>query len=227
MKALAALKFVLVGLLALMPLTAVAQEENKADHDALRNIRKVAESAINRNDLDIIRPYLAPEFSIVTFTDREFTDFEAFKAQWEKTRRKMLGERGSFKVDLDPVLSLIKGDIALCRGNAKNTLVDDSGNVFEFTSHWTATCQKVGDKWLIARAHNSLDPFHNPMLEHAVRSLLLKAVAVAALIGLLLGAALVWLRCRRKGGGTAGQGGGTAGKGGGTASRGGGTASRD
>jgi len=200
MKALAALKLVLVGLLAMMPLTAVGQEENKADHDALRNIRRIAENAINRNDLDTIRPYLAPEFSIVTFTDREFTDFDAFKTQWAKTRRKMLGESGSFKVDLDPELSSLKGDIALCRGNAKNTLVDDSGKVFEFTSHWTATCQKVGGRWLIVRAHNSLDPFHNPMLEHAVRSLLLKSAGAAALIGLLLGAAMVWLRYRLKAG---------------------------
>jgi ketosteroid isomerase-like protein len=200
MKALAALKLVLVGLLALMPVTAVAQEENKADHDALRNIRRIAENAINRNDLDTIRSYLAPEFSIVTFTDREFTDFDSFKTQWEKTRRKMLGERGSFKVDLDPELSSLKGDIALCRGNAKNTLVDDSGKVFEFTSHWTATCQKVGGEWLIVRAHNSLDPFHNPILEHAVRGLLLKSAGAAALIGLLLGAAMVWLRYRLKAG---------------------------
>ncbi len=198
MKALAALKLVLVGLLALKPVAAVAQEENKADHDALRKIRQVAEDAINRNDLDTIRPYLAPDFSIVTFTDREFTDFDVFKAQWGKTRRKMLGERGSFKVDLHPELSLIKGDIALCRGNAKNTLADDSGKVFEFTSHWMATCQKVGGKWLIVRGHNSLDPFHNPILEHAVQNLILKSVGAAALIGLLLGAAMIWLRYRLK-----------------------------
>ena len=93
---------------------------------------------------------------------------------------------------------MIKGDIALCRGNAKNTLVNDSGKVFVFTSHWTATCQKIGDKWLILRAHNSLDPFYNPMLENAVRSLILKSVVAAALLGLLLGAAIVLLRCRLK-----------------------------
>jgi ketosteroid isomerase-like protein len=200
MKSLAALKLILVAILALMPVTAVAQEENKADHDALRNIRRIAEDAINRNDLDTIRPYLTPEFSIVTFTDREFTDFDSFKTQWAKTRSKMLGERGSFKVDLDPELSVIKGDIALCRGNAKNTLVDDSGKVYEFTSHWTATCQKVGGKWLIERAHNSLEPFHNPILEHAVRSLLVKSAGAAGLIGLLLGAAIVWVRYRLKAG---------------------------
>ena len=200
MKSLAALKLILVAILALMPVTAVALEENKADHDALRNIRRIAENAINRNDLDTIRPYLAPEFSIVTFTDREFTDFDSFETQWAKTRSKMLGERGSFKVDLDPELSVIKGDIALCRGNAKNTLVDDSGKVFEFTSHWTATCQKVGGKWLIERAHNSLEPFHNPILEHAVRGLLVKSAGATGLIGLLLGAAMVWVRYRLKAG---------------------------
>jgi hypothetical protein len=79
-------------------------------------------------------------------------------------------------------------------------LVDDSGKAFEFTSHWTATCQKVGGERLIVRAHKSLEPFHNPMLEHAVRNLLLKSAGAAALIGLLLGAAMVWLRYRLKAG---------------------------
>jgi ketosteroid isomerase-like protein len=194
------MNFVLLGLLALAPVTAIAQEENKADHDALRNIRQIAEKAINQNDLDLIAPYLAPEFSIVTFTDREFTNFDAFKTQWGKTRLKMLGTHGSFKVDLDPELSLIKGDIALCRGNSKNTLVDDSGNIFEFTSHWTATCQRIDGKWVILRAHNSIDPFHNPILEHAVRILLLKWSGGAALICLLLGGVMVRLLYRFKNG---------------------------
>ena len=129
MKALAALKLVLAGILAMMPVTAVAQEENSADHDALRNIRRIAENAINRNDLDTIRPYLAPEFSIVTFTDREFTDFDAFKTQWAKTRRKMLGERGSFKVDLDPDEVQAVCDKLATQGVIKR-YPDSSGDVF-------------------------------------------------------------------------------------------------
>jgi ketosteroid isomerase-like protein len=196
MKAGVVLLMVLLGGTA--PGAASAQEENKAEHDALRLIRQVVEKAVNSNDLDLIQPYLTPDFSIVTFTDREFTDFDAFKTQWGKTRRKMLGERGTFKVDLDPELSVIKGDIALCRGNARNAMRDNGGNVFEFTSHWTATCQKVDGKWLVVRAHNSTDPFNNPIVMHEVRKLVIESVAAAMLLGLVLGAGIMWGRHRRK-----------------------------
>jgi ketosteroid isomerase-like protein len=175
----------------------VAEEENHADHEALRGMRRAFEEAAAKNNMDLMKPYLATNFSIVTFTDREFSAFESFKAQWGKTRNAMLGERGSYRVDLDPEYSVLMGDVALCRGNAKNELVDGKGHRFEFTSHWSVVCRKIDGEWKIVRGHNSLNPFDNPMLKQGVKSLLVKAVAAGLVAGLVLGAVGARLLRRR------------------------------
>jgi ketosteroid isomerase-like protein len=191
--------FVVIGFAAVIALRAVgAEEANKADHDALRNLRVVFQDAVARNDMERLRPYLATNFSIVTFTDREFTDFDAFKAQWRKTRDAMLGESGSYSVDLDPEYSVLMGNIALCRGNAHNALTDDKGREFKFDAHWSVVCQKQDGQWKIVRGHNSLNPFHNPMLLHGVKSAVIKTATVAFLIGLVAGMVGVFVFRRRR-----------------------------
>ena len=86
----------IVMMTALWSATALkAEEANHEDHEALRHMRDLFEEAAARNDLDLMKPYLATNFTIVTFTDREFLDFETFKAQWQRTRRAMLGEGSS------------------------------------------------------------------------------------------------------------------------------------
>jgi hypothetical protein len=73
-----------------------AQDEAEADHEALRELKAVFEKAASENNLDLLKPYISENFSAVTYTDREFTDFEAFKARWQKTRDEIVGH-GSYK----------------------------------------------------------------------------------------------------------------------------------
>ena len=69
----------------------LAQENaDEAEHEALRGLKAVFEEAVNKNQMELIRPYLDKDFSVVTFTDREFTDFDKFIAQWAKTREQIL-----------------------------------------------------------------------------------------------------------------------------------------
>lgn len=179
--------FVVLGLAMSLAWKATAVEENKSDHDALRHLRVVFQDAVAQNDMERLRPYLATNFSIVTFTDREFTRFDAFKAQWQKTRDAMLGKKGSYSVDLDPEYSVLLGDVALCRGNSHNVLTDDKGREFKFDAHWSVVCQKQDGQWKIVRGHNSLNPFHNPMLRHGVKTAVIKTAVAAFLIGLVAG----------------------------------------
>jgi ketosteroid isomerase-like protein len=174
-----------------------AEEANHEDHEALRRLRDTFEQAAAQNDLDRLKPYLATNFSIVTFTDREFDDFEAFKAQWRKTRTAMLGDGGSYRVQLNPECSLLLGDIALCRGNSSNVIVNAKGRTFAFGAHWSVVCQKVDGQWKILRGHNSLDPFRNPMLKHAVKGMIFKTAVPAFVLGLALGGAVMFLVGRR------------------------------
>lgn len=180
---------------------AVAQNVDEADHQALRDLKKVFEKAASENNLDLLRPYVNEDFSAVTYTDREFTDFEAFKARWQKTRDEIVGN-GSYKVTLLPERSEIYVDFAIARGDSENVLVNEAGKEFRFTSHWTAVCRKVDGQWKIVRAHSSLDPFGNPMLIDGVRNKILQTGAAAALGGLVVGGLAVYLMTRRRAGRT-------------------------
>ena len=62
----------------------------KAEHDALRALRVTFEKAINENDLTLIKPHFDDDYSVVTYTDTEFTDFEVFQTAWQKSREKFL-----------------------------------------------------------------------------------------------------------------------------------------
>jgi len=159
--------------------------------------RAVAEEAINNNKLDLFRPHLADDFSIVTYTDREFADFEAFKAQWQKTRDELL-EGGSYTTEMNPERSLILGDIAIACGNSHNVLTTGGGERFEFPSRWTAVLQKQDGQWKVLRAHSSLSPFDNPMMISAVEWKLIYVGAASAAAGFFVGALGIWLVGRRK-----------------------------
>lgn len=172
-----------------------AAQDYEADHDALRKIRAVAEEAINTNNLDLFKPHLADDFTIVTYTDREFSDFTAFKVRWQKTRDELL-DGGTYTTDMQPELSQIIGDIAIARGNSQNILINGSGERFEFPSKWTAVLQKVDGEWKVVRAHSSLSPFDNPMLRSAVKGMMIKMGIGMSIAGLVLGWLTSWLACR-------------------------------
>lgn len=179
---------VLITLL-MFPLVSLAEDNNgtEEDHNALRELKALYEKSVNTNNMELLRPVMADKFSVITFTGREFTDFGTFKTQWAKTREKMLGETGSFSVELIPQRSRIFGDTAITFGSSNNTMVTGDGDKFEFPVSWTAACRKIDGEWKIVRAHGSISPFDNPMLKSKVRSYILYTAVAGALAGLIAG----------------------------------------
>jgi ketosteroid isomerase-like protein len=175
---------------------AFAQEDQEAEHAALREFKTLFEKAASENQLDLLKPMLHEPFSVVTYTDREFTDFEAFKSRWQQTRDEIVGN-GSYKVTLKPDRSEIYGDLAIARGDSDNHLVTAAGNEYRFTSHWTAVFRKVDGQWKVVRVHSSLDPFGNPMVVGEVKRRMLQVGSAAAIGGLLIGALAAYLLTRR------------------------------
>jgi ketosteroid isomerase-like protein len=175
---------------------AFAQEDQETEHAALREFKTLFEKAASENNLDLLKPILHEPFSAVTYTDREFTDFEAFKTRWQKTRDEIVGN-GSYQVTLMPERSEIYGDMALARGDSDNHLVTAAGNEYRFTSHWTAVFRKVNGQWKVVRVHSSLDPFGNPMVVGEVTRKMLQVGSAAAIGGLLVGALAAYLLTRR------------------------------
>jgi ketosteroid isomerase-like protein len=173
------------------------EDPQEAEHAALREFKSLFEKAASENELDLLKPILHEPFSVVTYTDREFTDFEAFKARWQKTRDEIVGD-GSYKVTLLPERSEIYGDTAIARGDSENILVTAAGNEYRFTSHWTAVFRKQDGQWKVARVHSSLDPFGNPMVVGEVKRKMLQVGAGAAIGGLLIGGIVAFLLARRR-----------------------------
>ncbi len=125
----------MLTLLVLIEVRSPAQEEtqdDEVDHEALRRLRTVAEQAINENRLELLKPHLQEDFWVVTYTDRQFSDFDTFQAQWQKTRDELL-DGGSYTTQLNPERSLILGEIALTRGNSENLLVTADGDRIPFS----------------------------------------------------------------------------------------------
>jgi len=171
--------------------------DDEADHAALREYKALFEQAAAENKLDLLKPILHEPFSVVTYTDREFTDFEAFKTRWQQTRDEIVGN-GSYKVTLLPVRSEIYGDMAIARGDSKNELITAAGNKYNFTSHWTAVFRKQDGQWKVVRVHSSLDPFGNPMVVGQVKKWMTWTGVGAGIGGLLIGGIIAFLLARRR-----------------------------
>jgi ketosteroid isomerase-like protein len=168
----------------------------ESDHAALREFKALFEKAASENDLELLRPILHQPFSVVTYTDREFTDFDEFKTRWQKTRDEIVGD-GSYRVTLLPERSELYGDLAIARGDSESTLVTAAGNEYEFTSHWTAVFRRQNGQWKVVRVHSSLDPFGNPMVVGEVKRRMTQTGLAAGLGGLLLGGLVAWGFARR------------------------------
>ena len=192
----------LMGLFALpaaAPPSGIGQKkDDEADHQALREFKTLFEKAASENKLELMKPHLHEPFSVVTYTDREFSDFEKFKARWQKTRDEIVGI-GSYKVTLLPERSEIYGDIAVAHGDSENVLITGAGNEYHFTSHWTAVFRKVDGQWKIVRVHSSLDPFGNPMVVGEVWRKVTQVGVGAGVGGLILGGLVAYLLLRRRG----------------------------
>jgi len=156
--------------------------ELEAEREKLRTLQAIFENAVKNNSIEDLRSFIHSDFSFVSFTDKLFKDFDAFKKQWGVTRENMVGS-GDFSTRLNPSPTLFEGNIAIASGNADNTLVNSKGQKFEFTNHWTVIFKQDGSEWKVLCVHNSLDPFGNPMLISGIKQKIIKYSVMAFLGG--------------------------------------------
>lgn len=157
---------------------------HESSREQLRALQVIFEKAVMNNTIEDMREHIDDDFSFVSFTDKSFDNFDAFAKQWKISRDEMIGN-GSFTTQLNPDPALFEGDIAICKGNANNQMNDRKGKSFEYGSNWTVIFKQTNGVWKVLRAHNSLDPFKNPMLVSGVKKYVFKMSAIAFGIGLL------------------------------------------
>jgi len=175
----------------------------ESEHQQLRELKALYESAVSNNELDRLLPYLDEDFTFVSFTDSEFdrkkTSFDEFKKQWNETREKML-QGGSYTVTLDPERSMIMGDVAFGRGTALHKIIRGDGKTFELRGQWSAFLKKKSDGgWKVVRAHSSINAFDNSLVKDFIRSLLIKIGIIAGFAGFLIGGIAAFFFTRKLG----------------------------
>lgn len=168
-----------------------SDDSRQDDRRQLLELKTLVEKAMSNDDMiHTLEPHVAADFSIVTFTSRQFDDFEVFVREWNISRTKFL-QGGTFTVKIDPKPAIFSDTIAICRGDSTNTLKTDNGTQYEFSSPWTAVCRKENGKWMLVRAHSSIDPFSNPILNSNIRWYLWLVGILATVAGLILGSFVI------------------------------------
>lgn len=156
------------------------------DKQQLIALKQLFEQSVADNSMEKLQPHLAPEFSVVMFTDNEFSDFDQFVIQWNASRDKFLNG-GSYQLQLNPDTTNFINDIALAKGNAQHTIVTGDGTHYAFSSHWTVVAQKLNNEWKLLRIHASTNPFDNAVVKDKVQQLLRRVALLCVVMGGLLG----------------------------------------
>ncbi len=180
-----------LGMLSSLGLTqAKAQEnpteQNSKDHDALRKLKGVYESAVNEGKIELLAPHLHANFTGVMVTDKAVKGMEGLKTYWAEIQ-KMLGDGGTYKVELVPEVSEIYGDIAISKGTTKDKVVSSAGMTFEFTTSWSAVSKKEGDEWKLLRVQGTMDPILNTFVKAELKGAFTTASSIGLLVGVVLG----------------------------------------
>jgi ketosteroid isomerase-like protein len=163
--------------------------EEKA-HEELRALRRGAEEAFNKGDIDGLLANYADKDVIVTWQNAEVN--RGHQAVKDFYNRMMTGpdrtvESMESRIDVDDQSHLYGSDTATALGSMVQHFKLKDGLDFDLHSRWTATLIRANGRWKIAAFHVSTNMFDNGVLRLAVRKTLYWTGGIAAMCGLLLG----------------------------------------
>ncbi|MGH6608761.1 MAG: nuclear transport factor 2 family protein [Burkholderiaceae bacterium] len=167
-----------------------AQEQRKADHDQLRELLKRGAEALNTRKLDVMAPYLHPDFTVVTVDNRKLRGFPEFKQYWNNLFE---GENAILKSietkpEADELTRFLDDSAAITFGTSDDRYTFNDGDVRQMKSRWSAVVRKDADTWKLVSVHFSANVLDNPVLDvakNAVRNTALIAGAIGVAIGLV------------------------------------------
>lgn len=177
-----------------------ATVDREADHQALRELLKKVELAINAQDAEAMRQCLAEQFFLITTDQRVITSFDELKAYYEEIFKADDApvESMSAKLEADILTRFIDDSTGICYGTTTEHYNLRGGKRGSITSRWTAVCSRASGEWRVVAAHAGVDFLDNPVLAHTRRSSMMLTTA-ASVVSLLLGALISHLVFRRPG----------------------------
>jgi uncharacterized protein (TIGR02246 family) len=187
------MKKLLILLLVTVPLAAA--EPNADIHNALRALRARALDAANKRDVEGVLATMHPNV-VVTWQNAEVS--HGRDAVRKYLERMLKGPDAIVKTyhadfEVDDLTQLYGPNTGIAWGSSTETYDLGRGEHFVLHGRWTATLVNENGQWLVASLHTSTNLFDNPLLRSTKNALWL-GVAIAAVVGLLLG----WLIGRRR-----------------------------
>ena len=170
--------------------------ERDEDQQSLRELAALYERAVNQDNVELLKPHLADDFSGIMVTGRAVTSYADLTSYWADIKE-LLGDGGNYEVKLVPEESIFDGDIAICRGTTTEVATTSSDR-FEFSTLWTAIGRKQDGQWKLIRVQGTMDRVTNAFVTTFMTRAAIWSGLGGAGIGLLVGAALTYVIGRRR-----------------------------
>jgi uncharacterized protein (TIGR02246 family) len=162
-------------------------------HNELRALMREMVEAVDKSDIDALLTKLDKDVVVTWMDGKVSRGPAAVKAYLEEKIKGPNAVVKSYKTEPEADdLSHLYGDTAVAFGHSKDTFVLNDGMEFTITSRWSATLVKKDGKWLVASFHGSAAVFDNPVLDIAVRRTATWTAIIAGLVGLVVGAGVMW-----------------------------------
>ncbi|MDF1660401.1 MAG: hypothetical protein P1V97_01415 [Planctomycetota bacterium] len=169
--------------------------KNEADHTELRALKDLCVKAMNDNKLELLNDQIdAEHFTVITVSNKKFTDFDKFKAHWDSlfSGDKALIKKVVMKPTPDALTEFLAPGVGICHGISEDTYTFADGDVRTMKIRWTCVVRKVKGKWKLTKIHFSADVLENPVLE-GVKGKIYQAGGAGAGAGLLVGLILLFM----------------------------------
>jgi hypothetical protein len=160
---------------------------------------------VNTDNIDALKPYLAPEFSAVMATGRQIHNPDELRLFGKDAKSSYIGPGGKYRLQVIHEPAVVIGDAATAKGTTEETIVTSNGREHHYHSTWTAVFRRnsalapdAPGHWQLVRLHVSVDPLFNSFAVH-FRNVIGRWFAIGGiLIGVAIGFALSWFNRWRK-----------------------------
>lgn len=152
--------------LAQAPAAASAAEE--AEWVKIRNIKAIYEDAVNTNQLDKLKPYIAKNFHGVMVNGREARSYDDL-VKIVADVRALIGPGGTYQVKVTYEPGTMFGNLAVANGATEEHIVTGSGKRFDPTSTWLVNLIKEDGEWKLYRMQATMDPVNNVFVRDTVK----------------------------------------------------------
>jgi ketosteroid isomerase-like protein len=176
-----------------------AEEPDHAIHEELRALLREVTVAMNAGQYDKMLPYLTEDVEATSVTQEVMTG----RAEISRYFQEWFGPTGymrKMEMKLEPdKLTELSADKSwgLVRGKALEHYEAKDGDLFDFTTRWTAVMVRSDDgKWRIRAIHFGTNHLDNPVLTK-VRNTLTRYGVIGAIATLILGLLVGWWIGRR------------------------------